>query len=198
MFILLPLIFLILLIYASIKIISSVGKKYPAAVPEGLSGVGGWLTFQIGGLIAWGPVFGFLLSFSSFSNAERDHPGMAEYAPWQNFKMMFWLQLLVLIGWGIYSGYRLLVKRTPSVVDAAKLYYKCAPLFAIATIFMSYIAFGQLTGEVVGQSIGTIFSSVISSLIWIAYFNRSVRVRNTYGYRLKEQEQTSSSEKIEV
>lgn len=148
---------------------------------DGPYGIGGWLALLVVGMLVVGPLLGIGRTGFEFMDVERQYPGIENVPEWSSFKKVEWTALLVFCAISIYGGLGLAKKRTPDAVSRAKLVlWINYPISIIVTGMIIPALMIPESGKVVAMTIPSLIASLIAVAIWIAYLNRSKRVKNTY------------------
>lgn len=147
-----------------------------------LSGIGGWLTLLIVGLMALGPLIGFGRLSNEFRDSLERYPQLAQSSEWRTYEQASWLIFAVTVAIGISAGYRLWKIHAPDSVRFAILaLWLIGPVTTILYFLPLVILFGsQAAAKALPEAIGSFVASCIVAGIWTAYLTRSVRVGNTY------------------
>ena len=154
-----------------------------AGVALGLTGVGGWLTLLVVGLMALGPLRSVERMTAELSKAEAANAALTTNALWMSYKANAWML------WGIFSTvsfgagyclYKIHLRRSVHIAIAAL--WVIGPGFAIADMLNSYLTVLRPmhlplnTDDLLAATI----ASAVASAFWTGYLLRSKRVKNTY------------------
>lgn len=147
-----------------------------------LSGVGGWLSLVVVGLIILGPLLGLGRLTEELRSAEEAFPNLASNSAWHTYKQLAWTIFAATVAISISAGYRLWkIHIYESVRFAILALWLAGPAGQLAYIVAALFSFGLTTGKTALPEIlvGLIGSCVVAG-IWTAYLLRSARVKNTY------------------
>ncbi len=147
---------------------------------EGLHGIGGWLAFFVFGFSFVSPLRLILTSYTSL----YDDPQVAAILGdrWLAYQISSW----ALVGVGLatigYTTWRLFNRHdwlTVKITMAAIVLISVGLILLdlAATVLIARVELGLLLPD----TASALIRGVIYATIWIAYFQRSVRIRNTYG-----------------
>jgi hypothetical protein len=141
---------------------------------SGLKGVGGWLLFLCVMLTVVNPLLiGITLANEIYTVVQREY---VEDWLWR----LVWAEMILgslVILFGVYAGMALWKVR-PHAVQFALTYIVILPLYVIALEVVAIVVVPNATAlSFDGVAIGR---SLVGAIIWMAYLQRSVRVRNTY------------------
>lgn len=146
---------------------------------QSISGVAGWLSFLIFALIVLGPLLLIGSTASNFANTEVANPALFSLDSWKFFKQAVWLTVFTETGLRIYAGYLLWkVHVYESVKTSIKILWITGPVAAIfLNIILPKIVFDTVPFE---EGFPEIIKATLSSVLWVFYLNKSIRVKNTY------------------
>jgi hypothetical protein len=150
---------------------------------KSLNGVNGWLKFYVITSAGIGPLLGAMMLHGNLRTAERANPYILYAADWAQYKQLVWLIAFLYSAMLIWAGLRLFRERTPAAVEFAKITLWITPLLPILDALVAASQFpGASFSDYGGDTVKHVIGAVISSAIWITYFNKSERVRITYGF----------------
>ena len=135
---------------------------------QGPSGVGGWLFFYCLTLTVLAPAY-ILIDFSS---------GPGRYANSGN------LINVARIVYGVVVGISLWTRRRSSLLLLKVNFILIAALLGLYTLSMIASTLRERSSVLQAPQFPVIAYSAGFTLLWFAYFRKSVRVRNTYGANL--------------
>ena len=151
--------------------------------PNGVTpyGVHGWLRFSIFALYVLSPLVNASSLSRELQRAEKGMPQLLEFEGWASFKSASWLVLLGTIAWDWWVAYNLTNRLEARSVYHAKRLLAAAPFVSLVELvlvktFLRADASAQMFVPISGAFIGT----ALVSFMWLLYFTRSRRVRNTY------------------
>lgn len=148
---------------------------------RGPVGVGGWLTFLIVIMAVVGPLLGFGVANSETFALERQYPNIVNFDWWSSYKTAVWLGTIVFAAVGVWGGYSLGTVRTPVAVSRAKIALWVLYPGAVVVLHMMVPAmYLPKGGGMAAMGIGPLLASLFWLAVWIAYLNKSKRVKNTY------------------
>lgn len=180
----LPLVIVIMIVWAIASGIKKVANTYPSAAPEQstVAGVGGWLLLLVLGLMLLGPLMEAGRMDANFISAEEQYPNLKSVADWGTYKSASRLTFLVMYGLSFYAGVGLLKDRSMLAVKRAKtILWIIGPLASLMQgILLPVLIFGNFEPD--PQFIGSMIASIIAAAIWTAYLSKSKRVKATYGF----------------
>lgn len=143
-------------------------------------GVGGWLYLFC---LAWGlinPISSLIQLLGEYADSNRYFD---EYPALENIFMVESFTSIVLTVWGIVAATKLRFVK-PNAVTAAKRFLVARIIITIISGFFSYGSSSQLPQNsqdaIFAGCVGKVIYASISSAIWLAYFNKSKRVKATY------------------
>ncbi|MEQ1542825.1 MAG: DUF2569 family protein [Novosphingobium sp.] len=147
---------------------------------EGLHGIGGWLVFFLFGFAFVSPLGLVIGTYSSLYGDPQVAAMLGER--WGLYQAVTWALVALGLGTIGYTTWRLLyrhdwitVKITMGAIVLNSLGLNV--LDVVMTVLIARIEPGVLLPQMAPDFIrGTIYSA-----LWIGYFQRSVRIRNTYG-----------------
>jgi hypothetical protein len=144
-----------------------------------MSGVAGWLSFLIFALIVLGPLILIGSTASNFASTEVANPALFGLESWKLFKQAVWLTVFTEAGLRIYAGYLLWkVHVYESVKTSIKILWITGPIAAIfLNIILPKIIFDSVAFE---EGLPEIIKATLSSVVWVFYLKKSIRVKNTY------------------
>ena len=147
---------------------------------EGPTGIGGWLTLLIAGLMILGPLMGLGRLSSDIISVEKQYPGIESVANWNAYKYAVWITFATISAISFWGGLGLERRRVPSAVSNAKVVlWIIGPVAScVMGLLLPFLAFGkmQIDEELVS---GVIVSAFIAGM-WTIYLTKSTRVKNTY------------------
>lgn len=175
----LPLVLLIVIVVATFYVLRR-REKHEEPGPQGQSpyGVHGWLAFYIGASYYLAPLFSLGRLNGDLSSAEAVSPMLATLAGWGNYKAGSWLLVLIAIAVQWRAAWLLKHRWAPSSVLCAKIVSVSLPIVLIAgDAMLSAITLGVNDAP---SSVQGLIKGLFTGLCWLAYFQFSKRVRNTY------------------
>lgn len=147
-----------------------------------LQGVRGWLALLVFGMLVLGPLLSISGVYAEFAIVERQSPELVRIADWSSYKFAKYVATLIFCAISIYGGLGLALKRRPDAVSEAKLIlWINYPLSIIVNAVLIPSMMLPNDGKDIYFAIPQLLVSLFAVSIWIAYLNRSLRVKNTYG-----------------
>lgn len=147
-----------------------------------LRGIGGWLVFFIITLTVINPLTVLGGTASNIREAERLYPNLISFVPWQNYKMVSWVVVLVAVGSFLWCGWILWKQHISSSVRAAITCIWVVPIMLIVCDIVAADYFLQVgPSEMLNKE--TLFSLIRGfsyATVWTLYLKLSRRVKNTY------------------
>lgn len=151
----------------------------PGSAPDDVryEGFGGWLLLLCIGLFL-GPIYFVSMSYKTYAEIQ---PYFSEYP------LFFYTTIFQYVYFGtfmylhIYTGIRLM-NRKPSAATFAKKYFVIYAIGSLLSVAFP-LAYGfpaEDTREMVLQQLKWAVQVCIFSTIWVAYLNKSKRVKHTY------------------
>ncbi|GFE62628.1 DUF2569 domain-containing protein [Geobacter sp. AOG2] len=165
----------------------------------GPSGIGGWLTLLIVGMMLLRPLMGLGKINADFMTAERQYPNLESLGLWKTFNNATWFTFTIVTAISIYGGFGLAKGRNWKVVKQAKIIlWIIGPLASIVlSVIIPKIVLGN-TKTFGADSLSDILTSFLAASIWTIYLSKSKRVRNTYSnlkpLETRQSAKTSNSE----
>jgi hypothetical protein len=138
-------------------------------------GVSGWLAFFVVCLVLFSPIGAILELVVTYAQVSSL---LANSMPVLLLFSAYALLRVSIMALGIYAGVRLIQKK-PSAVRAARRYLIAVALAGIL-IALGAVLSPASTGDK-STAVGSALQTIIFSIIWSAYLERSKRVAATYG-----------------
>ena len=180
---LLPLLLVILIIwYAARRFSKQAGPEVPGPNGETPYGVRGWLAFFVYASMSIGPLIAIGRVNQNMIETETKYPSLLSLDGWGSYKAATWVIVLTLVAWNIWVALQLKNKLVPRSVTHIRVLLVAGPVFtAVADVLAARVF---LNVGVVAEVIGGLIGGWAVSAVWLLYFYRSKRVRNTYGLDL--------------
>lgn len=139
------------------------------------------MLFFVISLLVLGPLFGPLRTLGSLSMEEHHYPEIIGMADWERFKTAVWVVVFAHAAISIYSGVMMLTKCEPeTVVKMKRILWILYPVSVFASNVLVPLVLLPDAGFMAFQGLFSVAVSLIPMFLWVAYLNKSVRVRNTY------------------
>lgn len=177
---LLPLLLVILLVWFAARHFSKqAGPEQPGPNGETPYGIRGWLAFFVYASMGLAPLISISKVNQTLLDAERKYPALLSLDGWGSYKAATWIVTLAVVAWQIWAALQLKNKLVPrSVTHIRVLLVAAPPLVTVADA----VSARQFLDVVVGaDAVGALIGAWVVSSVWLLYFYRSKRVRNTYG-----------------
>lgn len=144
-------------------------------------GVRGWLAFFVYASVSLSPFFSISNVNQNLTNAEAKYPSLLLMDGWGSYKLATWVATLIVVGWQIWVAFQLKNKFVARSVSHVLVLLLARPLLIfLADAFSGFFFLGVSAGE---DNIIGLISSWLIAAVWVAYFYKSNRVRNTYNIR---------------
>lgn len=177
---LLPLLLVILLVWFAARYFSKhAGPELPGPNGDTPYGVRGWLAFFVYASMGLAPLISISKVNQTLLDAERKYPALLSLDGWASYKGATWAVTLAVVAWQIWAALQLKNKLVPRSVTHIRVLLVAAPLFVTVADAVSAKQF--LDVAIGADAVGTLFGAWVVSSVWLLYFYRSKRVRNTYG-----------------
>lgn len=150
-------------------------------VKAGPEGVGGWLLFYCITLTILGPLFtvaNIISTWSQLGPAFEQYPRLAQVMLFENVGMTVIIVYGFVVGCIVWSGSLQGRRRVREFLIIRLVGFILVE--AVAILMLIGLPVEMVAGGV-GGVVGAIIREVIYFLIWWFYFQKSVRVHNTYG-----------------
>lgn len=177
---LLPLLLVILLVWFAARHFSKqAGPELPGPNGETPYGVRGWLAFFVYASMGLAPLISISKVNQTLLDAERKYPALLSLDGWGSYKGATWAATLAVVAWQIWAALQLKNKLIPRSVTHIRVLLVAAPFLITVADAVSAKQFLDVT--VGADAVGTLIGAWLVSSVWLFYFYRSKRVRNTYG-----------------
>ncbi|KAF1068917.1 DUF2569 family protein [Variovorax sp.] len=141
-------------------------------------GTGGWLGLFLVSSYVLAPLFLVSKTLIVFSDAEQANPILATVPGYLPYKIFSWVLVAVSIAVQIWVARRLHTRFEASSVHYAKLLSGLSPFIVYGLDVAA--AWVTLRVNATGAEIGETIRTFVFGMLWLAYFQVSRRVRNTY------------------
>lgn len=177
---LLPLLLVILLVwFAARRFSKNAGPETPGPNGETPYGVRGWLAFFVYASMGLAPIISISKVNQTLISAEHKYPGLLSLDGWGAYKGVTWAITLALVTWQIWVAVQLKNKLLPRSVFHAQFLLVAAPMFVVAADATAAKLLLDVADS--AEAVGRLISGWVIGSVWLLYFHRSNRVRNTYG-----------------
>jgi len=144
----------------------------------GPRGVGGWLLFFCVGLTILQPGLFALTTVGGFAALSQQRGGISALLYWDTAIMVVFVAVSAVVGARIWAG------SPQGRTLALRLLYARLPYLLVcnvAGLFLFAEPAWLSNPTLVGAFVGNLLREVLYLAVWVGYFKKSKRVRNTYG-----------------